>query len=104
MALDDAVAAHTRLENMADIMIIRPTTSGEEWTIHNIYMSFGRRAELHRIWDPTGFDSGIFIMPLSGSLLGQYNFHCTNTEFLMIVNNDVVPLDVGYDGVVTGVS
>ncbi len=104
MALDGAVADHTRLESIGDIMIIRPTTAGEEWTIHNIYIPFGRKAELHRIWDPTGFDSGIFVMPLSISLTGQNNFHCTNTEFLMIVNNDVVPLDVGYDGVVSYVS
>lgn len=101
MVTKDAIAGHANLPAMASILIIRPTTVGEEWTIHNIYVPYGRKLELHRIWDPTGVDSGIFVMPLSMSLIGQFTFHCTNDEFLMIVNNDTVPLDVGYDGLVT---
>lgn len=104
MTVDDAVVGRETVA-AASILIIRPTTSGEEWTIHNIYIPHGIQFNLYRCDDPTGVDKGILWGPISHSLSGQFNFHCTNDEFLLIENISLtVGYDVGYDGLVTNVS
>jgi len=103
MAIDEAVTYKDEL-TASGVLVIRPTTLGEEWTIHNIYIHYGKKAELYWCDDVTGVDNGALIQPLTMSLCGQYNFHCTNTEFLLLKNVDLTTFDVGYDGVVTRVS
>lgn len=101
MAIDDAVVGMATLTYPVGRLVIRPTTSGEEWTIHNIYVPFGKKIGLHRSSDPTGTILAITLGPLPFSLTGQYNFHCTNTQFLVLVNGEDEDIIVGYDGVVT---
>lgn len=86
------------------VFVIRPTISGEEWTVHNIYVPFGNKTELYRCNDPTGADLGILMYPVSVTLSGQYGWHCTTDEFLAIKNIDTSIFYVGYDGVVTNTS
>lgn len=101
MAVDDAVVGRADLVSTGSLLIIRPTTSGEEWTIHNIYVPFGKKIGLHRSNDPTGVNLGISMGQIPFSLTGQYNFHCTNDEFLILVNGESTSITVGYDGIVT---
>lgn len=100
MAVDDAVTYKGSL-TASNVLIIRPTVSGEEWTIHNVYVPFGRKFNLYWCDDPTGVSKGVLWGPVNMSLSGQYNFHCTTSEFLLLENTDTEALDVGYDGVVT---
>jgi hypothetical protein len=104
MTVDDAVTGRATLAASPGLLVIRPTTAGEEWTIHNIYVPFGKKVSLYWSNDPTGVDKGVNIGPIPYSLLGQYNFHCTNTDFLILVNGEATETKVGYDGVVTNTS
>lgn len=101
MATDDAVVGMATLTTPSGKLIIRPTTSGEEWTIHNIYVNAGDSIVLYRSNDPAGVDLGICLGPIPFSLMGQYNFHCTTDQFLILVNGEATESKVGYDGVVS---
>lgn len=103
MAVEDAVVGYSSLI-ATGVLIIRPTVAGEEWTIHNIYVPFGKKFELYRCNDPSGVNNGILWGPVNQSLSGQYNFHCTTDEFMLLKNIDSTTEDVGYDGVVTNTS
>ena len=101
MATDDAVVGMATLTTPSGKLIIRPTTSGEEWTIHNVYVPAGTNVVMYRSGDPTGTDLGINLGPVPFPLLGQYSFHCTTTQFLILVNGEATEVEVGYDGVVS---
>jgi len=104
MAQIDGAITDSAIIPASGIFIIRPETIGEEWTIHNIYVPFGGKAQLYRSDDVSGVDLGIFIEPIPVSKTGQFNYHCTNDEFLIIRNNGTDAIKVGFDGVVSGVS
>ena len=59
--------------------------------------------ELYRSTDVSGVDPGLLIEPFSISKTGQYNYHCTNDEFLIVKNIGTISMKVAFDGVVSGV-
>ena len=77
---------------------IRPSTTDEEWIIHNIYTSLGNLIEIYR-WNDTGTTSQILIAKTSSTLSAVY-YHCTTTGYLIIKNKSGSTIYVGYDGVI----
>ncbi len=76
---------------------IKPSTSGIEWVIHNIYVPVGSVVEIYY----TNGITDIKICTTSVSLCG-YCFHCNalNT-YLKITNISGENIVIGYDGTQT---
>lgn len=81
-------------------LTIKPNTDGEEWIIHNIYISLGDSVTIFR-WNSYGtLPPTLSLMSTSCSLLSQH-FHCSIVDYIMIQNVGSSTIYVGYDGIVT---
>ena len=99
MAIRDMVSTTTSLA-MNTTLDIKPTTAGEEWIVHNIYIDLGSEIEVYRWYTAGGSSPLLLITKASHSLLSQ-QFHCSSTQYLVIKNIGTSTAWVSYDGIVT---
>lgn len=81
-------------------MDIKPSISGEEWVIHNIYIPFGKSVGIYR----TDGVRSVLVLQTTMSLFGQFNFHCNVTEWIALKNDSGATIDLTFDGVVSNSS
>jgi len=77
---------------------IRPTISGEQWTIHNLYIKPGDSVEVRKA---TPTDTGVLFQPTTFGLYGQFNFHCREDLYLTVKNVSATAIKFSFDGVVS---
>jgi hypothetical protein len=94
MAVGDVKADLQSVTN-GNYLEIRPV-AGEEWVIHNIYYSGQVQLYRHNGTSSIQFDTD----SSSGARLGAV-FHCTNGQFLRVINNAGATINIAYDGVQT---
>lgn len=78
---------------------IRPTISGEQWTIHNLYIKPGDSVEVRKV-TPSDAD-GVLFQPTTFGLYGQFNFHCREDLYLTVRNVTASAIKISFDGVVS---
>lgn len=99
MAVDDMVYGQDTVLD-GNTMDIKPTNSGEEWVVHNIYVPPGCSVGVYS----TGSIDDILIIQTPFSLIGQFNFHCNGTQYLKLQNDSGNTAVLGFDGIVVKVA
>lgn len=75
---------------------IKPSTSGIEWVIHNIYVPLGSTCALYRYVDGS---NDILINNLSYSI-GNLDYHCNMDSYVYVQNLGASAVYIAYDGIV----
>lgn len=81
-----------------DSVIIRPSSTAEEWDIHNIYIPLNKDVEIYR-WNSISTTPQILITKISMTLSLMGAFHATFTDFIIVKNVSGSSIYIGYDGV-----
>ena len=81
-----------------DSINIRPSSTDEEWTIHNIYVPKGYTVEVYR-WNSTSTTPQILITSISETLSLMGAFHATFTDFIIVKNTSGSTIYISYDGI-----
>jgi hypothetical protein len=93
MAIGETIGTEETLTTGASCDI-KPTGSGDEWIVHNIYVVEGESVKVEKgngtIW--------VHVDTVDSSMLGFY-FHCTYTHYLRLTNMEATTTYVGYDGI-----
>ena len=80
-----------------NVLVIKPTNSGEEWIINNLYIQFGKSVEIYKS-DGT---NNVLIMSTDMSVCGNFNFRCSNSEYITMKNVSGESIFLTYDGIVS---
>lgn len=83
--------------NAASSYSIKPSTSTEEWTVHNIYIPFGDKCSIY-ITDGT---NEVFWGYTTSSLTGQYSFKCNTSQYVKVKNETVAAVNIAFDGIIS---
>lgn len=96
MAQGDVVSGISTVAS-GNTLDIKPTTTGDQWVIHNIYYNQGTV----EIYLTDGTNALQFYTDTSeGGLFGA-TYHCTTSHYLQVKNMNSGNTIIGFDGVQT---